>query len=258
MKALLYSPSASVNDENAFFESMEAAASLGGDILVFPENIYTPYNELLCSVDILSGEEYEAVLDCLYDFCGELGYAAVFNAADDFGFGYSIFVNPMAHKGETFNKLYLKHTCAKLTCFELEDYDKCICELFEPIIYRGRKIGLSIGEDIFLPHIFNRYGSGKVDLVINSFSQDAGNISAAAEKISVWKNQVVLAAGHNGSCFGTAPANGMISARNEGFGLYSVDFDNRHYASKPGSKPEFAETEKYVGKNADKYALLQK
>ena len=168
MKTILYSPSADMNDENTFFESMEAASNLSGDILVFPENVYTPYNEFLNSVDILSGEEYDAVLDCLYDFCGELGHAAVFNATDDFGFCYSVFVNPMAHKGETFNKLYIKHTEAKLSCFELEDYDKCICELFEPIIYRGRRIGLTIGEDIFLPHIFDRYASNKVDFIVHS------------------------------------------------------------------------------------------
>lgn len=257
MKTILYSPAQEIKDEQTFFESMEVASEFGGDILIFPENIYTPYNELLNSVDILSGEEYDAVLDCLYDFCGELGYAAVFNATDDFGFCYSIFVNPMANKGETFNKLYIKHTCAKLTCFDLEDYDKCICELFEPVVYRGKKIGLSIGEDLFLPHIFNRYGANKVDFVINSFKNSEKNFSDTAKKISTWQNQVVIGCGTDGKFFAVSPK-GTISAEDIGYGLYSAQFDNRNYSDTKTQKPEFAETSDYIGINSDKYNLLQK
>ena len=258
MKVMLYSPSPDIKDENSFFEVMEQARDLGGDLLVFPENAYTPYNELLSSVDILSAEEYEEVLECLYDFCSELGYAAVFNATDDFGFCYSLYVNPMAHRGETYNKLYIKHTCAKLTCFDLEDYDKCICELFEPIIYRGKKLGLSIGEDIFLPHIFNRYASGGVDFVLNSFGVEGENIVSAAQKQSKWKNVVVAGAGIGGECFGIVPGGDACDVVCEGESLYSFSFDNRCYGKTYGDKPFFAETEEYVGKNADKYALLQK
>lgn len=258
MKIILYSPSPEIKDEETFFEAMELASDMGGDLLVFPENVYTPYNELLCSVDILSGEEYEAVLDCLYDFCSELGYAAVFNATDDFGFCYSIYVNPMAQRGETYNKLYIKHTSAKLTCFDLEDYEKCICELFEPIIYRGRKIGLCIGEDMFLPHIFNRYAANGVDFVVNSSNGEIDGFDLAAQKLSEWKNQVIVSAGTEGKCLGCLPlgAGGNIICEDEG--LYSFCFDNRSYANGGGDKPVFEQTEKYVGKNADKYALLQK
>lgn len=258
MKIVFYSPSPEIKDEATFFEAMECAADMGGDLLVFPENVYTPYNELLCSVDILSGEEYEAVLDCLYDFCSELGYAAVFNATDDFGFCYSIYVNPMAQKGETYNKLYIKHTSAKLTCFDLEDYDKCICELFEPIVYRGRKIGLSIGEDIFLPHIFNRYTSNGVDLVINSYGDEPEGYADAAEAISGWKNAVIACAGKNNSCYGFLPTGISADIVCGGEGLYTFSFNNRCYAEKSGEKPTFSETEKYVGENGEKYALLQK
>lgn len=258
MKVILYSPSPEVKDEDAFFEAMEAASELGGDLLVFPENAYTPYNELLCSVDILSGQEYEAVLDCLYDFCGVLGHAAVFNATDDFGFCYSIYVNPMAQRGETYNKLYIKHTSSKLTCFELEDYDKCICELFEPIIYRGRKIGISIGEDMFLPHIYNRYGSAGVDFIVNSFEGAIDDFSLAAEAISSWKNQVIVAAGKGGDCPCFVPGKKKEKALDEEYGLYSFTFDNRSYAQSAGSKPDFSQTAEYVGENSDKYALLQK
>ena len=85
VKTIIYSPSEDMTDENTFFESMEAATEAGGDILIFPENVYTPYNKFLNSVDILSADEYDTVLDCLYEFCTELGCAAVFNATDDFG-----------------------------------------------------------------------------------------------------------------------------------------------------------------------------
>lgn len=260
MKTILYSPTSEAKDNDTFFESMEVAIELGGDILVFPENAYTPYNSLLESIDILNGEEYDTVLECLYDFCAELGHAAVFNATDDFGFNYSIFANPMAHKGETFNKLYIKHTNARLTCFDLEDYDKCIAELFEPIIYRGRKIALCIGEDIFLPNLLKCYGSNKADFVINSFSNDIDlhSISIASQKIAPWQNQVITSCGFGGNCFGISPSKGEIKIEDAGYDLYTINTDNCDYLTQKSSAEVFFDsTEKYLGKNADKYKLLK-
>lgn len=260
MKILLYSPPSDLTDENVFFESMEAAGQAGGDILVFPENVYTPYNKFLNSVDILSGEEYDTVLDCFYEFCSELGCAAVFNATDDFGFNYSVFANPMAQQGETYNKLYLKHSASKLTCFDLEDYDKCICELFEPIIYRGRKIGLFSGEDIFLPDIFNRYGANGVDLVLGAYGANlnTGRMTECAQKISLWKNIVVAGAGFDGNHFAVSPEKEILKAESLGYYLYEIYVNNSDYSLKNGEKPIFEETIKYTGSSLEKYKLLEK
>ena len=260
VKTIIYSPSEDMTDENTFFESMEAATEAGGDILIFPENVYTPYNKFLNSVDILSADEYDTVLDCLYEFCTELGCAAVFNATDDFGFNYSIFANPMAQSGETYNKLYLKHSASKLTCFDLEDYDKCICELFEPIIYRGRKIGLFSGEDIFLPHIFNRYGANGVDLMLGAYglNMNTERITECARKISAWKNIVVAGAGFDGNYFCASAKKGLSEVVSLGYSLYGVEINNSDYTCGYGEKPVFEETGKYVGNNLEKYELLQK
>lgn len=260
MKTILYSPMSGAKNNDTFFESMESCSYLGGDILVFPENAFTPYNSLLQSVDILNSEEYNTVLECLYDFCLELGHAAVFNATDDFGFNYSIFANPMAHKGETFNKLYIKHTNARLTCFDLEDYDKCISELFEPIIYRGRKIALCTGEDIFLPLLMGRYGLNKADLVINPFSSDVDphSLRLASQKIAPWQNQVIISCGYSGNCYGASPSRGEIEIQSSGYELYTVNTDNCDYLTQKSSAEVFFDsTEKYLGKNADKYKLLK-
>lgn len=260
MKTIFYSPCIDATNEDMFFESMEAATELGADLLVFPENVYTPYNEFLSSVDILNGDDYEDVLSCLYEFCSELGHAAVFNATDASGFCYSIFVNPMAHKGETFNKLYIKHTKAPLTCFDLEDYDKCIAEIFEPIIYRGRKIALSIGEDIFLPNIFAQYAKNGADLVINSFSADSSfpDIQKACKEISSWKNQVVLSVGFDGKCFAASPAKDQLDVTGELRSLNWVLSDNSDYVSAAsGDEPCFANIENLIGKHIDKYLLLK-
>ena len=101
MKAILYSPSREINTKDKFFNVMVNACNIGGDLVVFPENVYTPFNELLNSVDILNAQEYDAVLDLLYNFSYEMGCGCVFNATDDFGFNYSLFVNATACKGET-------------------------------------------------------------------------------------------------------------------------------------------------------------
>jgi predicted amidohydrolase len=215
MKILYYSPKCNTNcTEEEFFEKMEYASSLGGDLIVFPENAPTPYDELLKGADVLNNEEYNYLLESLYGFCFEMGHGAVFSSTDDFGMHYSIFVNPFAEDGETFNKLYIKHCCEKGSVFELEDYDKCIREIFQPIIYRGTKLGLAMGEDIYLPKIFEKYRLNGVDTVVCPTGANlTEEYRLSCEDISAANNQILICAGYEGQAYSATPVGGIKNAQ---------------------------------------------
>lgn len=237
MKTLFYSPKCNINcTDDEFFEKMEYASSLGADLIVFGEDAQTPYDELLRGADVLNGDEYNYLLESLYGFCFELGHGAVFCSTDDFGMRYSVFVNPFAEGGETFNKLYIKHCTQEGSVFELEDYDKCIGEIFQPIIYKGTKIGLTIGEDIFLPRLFERYRLNGVNTVINSFSGSVymDNFAACAQDAACANNQMLLCGGFDGNAFAASPAKGITKATAVDCDLYQAETCNRDFAKKCG------------------------
>ena len=232
MKTLIYSPVSELNDGD-FFDEMEYASTFGADIIVFGENVKTPYHELLSGMDVLDAEEYNYVLESLYGFCFEFGGAAIFNGVDDFGMHFSIFVNPFAQDGETFNKLYIKHACDKGSVFELEDYKDCINEIFQPVVFKGTKIGLCMGDDIYLSKIFSRYRLNGVTTVFNCFEKMTDEYRDAMTDISVANNMIITSAGINGEVFTSAPA-GEASIEKLSDNLCMCKFDKNNFAKKCG------------------------
>lgn len=234
MKILYYSPKCNTNcTEDEFFEKMEYASALGGDLIVFPEDAVTPYDELLRGADVLNNEEYNYLLESLYGFCFEMGHGAVFSSTDDFGMHYSIFVNPFAEDGETYNKLYIKHCCEKGSVFELEDYDKCIGEIFQPIIYRGSRIGLAMGEDIYLPKIFEKYRLNGINTIVCP----AGAVMTeeylqCCEDISAANNQILICAGYSGDAFAVTPVSGTRNATETNCDMYECTISKSDLAKK--------------------------
>lgn len=232
MKTLIYSP-ISILDEQSFFEEMEYASTFGADIIVFGEGVKTPYHELLSGMDVLNAEEYNYVLESLYGFCFEFGGAAVFNDVDDFGMHFSIFVNPFAEDGETFNKLYIKHATDKGSVFELEDYEQCAKEIFQPIVFKGTKIGMTMGNDIYLPKLFEKYRLNGVSTVFNCFEKMTDEYKNAMNDISVANNMIISSAGVNGDLFVAAPS-GEVSVEKLSDNLYMCEFDKNNFAKKCG------------------------
>lgn len=238
MKILYYSPKCNTNcTEEEFFEKMEYASSLGGDLIVFPEDAVTPYDELLRGADVLNNDEYNYLLESLYGFCFEMGHGAVFSSTDDFGMHYSIFVNPFAEDGETFNKLYIKHCCDKGSVFELEDYDKCISEIFQPVIYRGTKLGIAMGEDIYLPKIFEKYRLSGVNTIICPLGTDMATdeFSRCCEDIATANNQILICAGYDGNSYAATPAGGIKSAEIQEADIYECSVTKADLAKKCGT-----------------------
>ncbi len=234
MKILYYSPKCNTNcTEEEFFEKMECASSLGGDLIVFPEDAATPYDELLRGADVLNNEEYNYLLESLYGFCFEMGHGAVFSSTDDFGMHYSIFVNPSAEDGETFNKLYIKHCCDAGSVFELEDYHKCINEIFQPIVYRGTKLGIAMGEDVFLPKIFEKYRLNGVNTVICPMGGDlTQEYSQSCLDIASANNQILICAGYNGITYAATPTGEIKASRDWGCDIYECSVTKADMAKK--------------------------
>lgn len=230
MKTLIYSPINNLND-NEFFESMEFASQFGADLIIFAEGVKTPYTELLSGMDVLNGEDYNYVLESLYGFCFELEGAAVFNGTDGYGMHFSIFVNPFAEKGETFNKLYIKHATADGSVFELEDYKDCTSEIFQPVLYKGTKIGMVMGDDIYLPKLFSRYQKSGVNTVFAcAVSHSESYINAAAD-VSEAFNMAIVSAGTGGTVLSQTPL-GQKQTDSISPCLYITEHDKTDFAKK--------------------------
>ena len=168
MKNILYSPKKPPSDDEKFFTHMTAAGDVGGDILIFPENIHTPYDELLCGADILDPSDVDYVLGSLYDFSTVTGCAAVFSSVDASGFPYAVFVNAFAADGDSYSKIYIKHDKTDNLCaHDLIDYEQCRAEIFEPVVYRGFRIGLMLGGDVFIPKLFEEYKKSGAEYIIH-------------------------------------------------------------------------------------------
>ncbi len=214
---------------------MEFASTLGADLLVFGEGAETPYTELLSGMDVLNGDEYNYVLESLYGFCFELGSAAVFNGVDDFGMHFCIFVNPFAEDGETFNKLYIKHATSTGSVFELEDYKDCVNEIFQPIVFKGTKLALCMGDDIFLPKIFERYRLNGVAAAVNCFKSDtdAQSYKDTLRDISQANNMVIVSAGM-GSASEVVTPKCQKQIQKLSDNLYMSEFDKSDFAQKCG------------------------
>lgn len=176
---------------------MEFASNFGADLLIFSEGAKTPYTDLLSGMNVLNGNDYNYVLESLYGFCFELGCAAVFNGVDVFGMHFCIFVNPFAEDGETFNKLYIKHASESGSVFELEDYRDCIDEIFQPILFKGTKIGLTMGNDVYLPKLFEKYRLNRVTTILNCCNAITHNYKDALRDISIANNMIIVCAATN-------------------------------------------------------------
>ncbi len=233
MKTLIYSPINNLS-ETDFFEQMEFASAFGADLIIFGEGVQTPYSELLSGMDVLNGEEYNYVLESLYGFCFELGCAAIFNGVDDFGMHFCIFANPFAENGETFNKLYIKHATPSGSVLELEDYKDCICEIFQPIVLKSTKIGMLMGDDIYLPKLFEKYRQNGITAVFAPLqSSNLEAYKSAASDAACAYNMAVVCAGTEGTAFAATPY-GEKQIQDISENLYITEFFKTDYAKKCG------------------------
>lgn len=174
MKIGLYLQDLNENKKNTklFNEDMDKVKMAGLDLLVFPEHCYTPFSEELYTVDLGYRDGYEIIEKHCIELSKELGCAVVFSSCTDQGITYSVYANAYAEKDETPSQLYFKHTMTWVSAFDLTHYDDTIDTLFKPILYKGKRLGMTICYDCNHAAFSRGYGKNNIDILINSSGGD--------------------------------------------------------------------------------------
>lgn len=172
MRIGLYLQTMQAHTPEMFSGAMNVAKKADIDILVFPENCYCPEIEDLWQYDVSIPEDVDKIFDYCLSLSEEIGKAVVFSAEDVYGTLYSVFANNKATKAETQCSLYIKHTMTNASVFEFDNYPIMSEWMFQPIIYKGYKIGLTICYDCNHAPFSRAWGKQGVDIIINSTGGD--------------------------------------------------------------------------------------
>lgn len=151
-----------------FNKTMDKIRDSDIDILVFPEFCYVPFaNEFIGSDWADNGD---AVFLCkkAIELSQSIQCAVIVCNQDRYGTIISIYANAFASEEETKTKYYIKHTQTDYSAFDFKDYKELSKELFEPIIYKGKRIGTTICYDCNHALFSRMYGINGVDIIINS------------------------------------------------------------------------------------------
>lgn len=136
------------------------------DLLVFPEHI-----QILTLGSLSEGES--AIVEFEMNWAKQINCAMVMGMQDDKGVIFNVFVNPKANDNDTKSHLYIKHTMTDCSAFEWGNYAELSKRMFEPILFNGWRIGMTICYDSTFPIFSRLYGKQGVDLLVNSTGYDA-------------------------------------------------------------------------------------
>ena len=174
MKIGLYLQDNTVDLETAkdeFYATLKLVKNAKLDLFVFPEHAWTPFDDELEDLAVLSyddsGHDIDAIRGIIKRIAELAECAVIFSRADKEGAIYSCFVNPYAKKGETIDKFYLKHVATSLSALDLSNYEENLEDLFCPVFLNGFKLGQTICCDSAMPLLSRAYGLSQVDLIIN-------------------------------------------------------------------------------------------
>lgn len=156
-----------------FQKNIEIIKQADFDIFVLPEFSYVPFYSSLINSDICNEEELDSINRHCINLSKEIGKAIVVSSEDKYGTIFSVYANAFADNTETVNALYIKHTMTSYSAFDLENYMEYSRTLFEPIIYKGYRIGMTICYDCNHSLFSRIYGLQNVDVILNS---TGGNI----------------------------------------------------------------------------------
>lgn len=170
IKIAMYLQTDELKNNKEFRKILPLLKSANADILVFPEYCYTPFTYKITYMDITNSEDQNKIYDLCLEFSKELGKAVIVSSHDNFGTIYSVYANANANvqEGETDLRLYIKHTMCESSCLEFEGYPELAKYLFDPIIYKGYFIGMTICYDCNHALFSRLYGMYGIDVIINS------------------------------------------------------------------------------------------
>lgn len=168
LKVGLYLQTDELKNKADFANALEVVKRSDFDIFVLPEFCYCSFYSLLINADICVEEDVNNIFKACLDFSEEIGKAVIVSSEDKYGTIFSVFANTFASETETANALYIKHTMTAYSAFELEDYRELSKTMFEPILYKGYRIGMTICYDCNHSLFSRMYGLKNVDVIINS------------------------------------------------------------------------------------------
>lgn len=172
LKICMYLQTEGKKNKRAFLKAMDLVKNSDIDILVFPEFCYIPFIRKMEKANILAGEDREEIIKECENLSNDLGCAVIVNTNDVNGFIYSVYANASAVCKDTHDAIYIKHTMTQCSAFELDDYADVVDELFEPIDYKGYKLGITTCYDCNHAIFSRLYGLKGVDLILNSTGGD--------------------------------------------------------------------------------------
>ncbi len=139
------------------------------DLLVFPE--MHDSTEDLGLKDLPEGESEIVAKEMKWS--KKVDCAMVMGMDDNKGNVFNVFVNPNAVGNETKSHVYIKHTMTNHSAFEWENYAELCERMFQPILFHGWRIGMTICYDSNFPIFSRMYAKQGVDLLVNSTGYDA-------------------------------------------------------------------------------------
>lgn len=172
IKIGLYLQTQSACNPEAFQNAMEIVKNADFDILVFPENCYCPEIEELWQLDIDQENDVDYVRNYCLNLSRKIDKAVVLSPVDKYITPYSVFANHLADETETEFAVYIKHTMAESSAFDFTGYREIAKSLFEPIVYKGHKIGMTICYDCNHAPFSRMWKLNGVDILLNSTGGD--------------------------------------------------------------------------------------
>lgn len=155
-------------DPHIFETAMDVVSASDIDILVFPEIAYFPFSEEYRQSDFLSDHDVQRLYQKTLDLSRSIGKAVVVCNEDSYGAIMSIYANAFASEGETIYQDYIKHTMTNFSACDIVNYREYAEQAFQPILYRGNRIGLTICYDCNHAMFSRKYGQSGVDIILNS------------------------------------------------------------------------------------------
>lgn len=168
----MYLQTDELKNEEDFNKALREAKNSEFDIFVLPEFSYFPFVSLVGEADITNKDDLDKIYELSLDLSAEMEKAIIISSMDKYGTIFSLYANAFASTEETEIGLYIKHTMTPYSAFDFEKYNELAETMFEPIIYKGYKIGMTICYDCNHSLFSRIYGLQNIDILINSTGGD--------------------------------------------------------------------------------------
>ncbi|WP_455581850.1 carbon-nitrogen hydrolase family protein [Dysosmobacter sp.] len=170
LRIAMYLQTEAFQNEEEFEKAVSIVSEAGVDILVFPENCYTPFTDEFLELDPYDPHDSDIIVNHALALSKRTNCAVVVSSCDKFGSNFSVFANGLGVAGETESAIHTKHTMTYCSAFEFQDYREL--DWFKVIAFRGYRIGLTICYDCNHAVFSRMYGLQGVDILLNSTGGD--------------------------------------------------------------------------------------